>query len=1025
MSSPANSSLRPAWKGGGRGFQPPPAVERQKSATNKFAALNDEYDDDEDDSAELGKQAEEAANRLQSSRRPGRSLADLAARAPQRERSASHGSERSAGSGSGGGGGVSRFSSYVSSTTAPSSANVIRYTRERLLSMRPPPAPTAPGELLKAIEGTVILSDVAQDPVCWDTFDAEAIWATVSRERRASTKSGLPEAMEGGGGVGVRRTSSRREAGSSSGRWQRGVALPPPDQVKKNRENKDAENPSDLWDDPVATDAAADFSAFGAMPQDDEPFDFEKMAEATRKFDEDIHGSRSRTSSMANSDDGVSEPTVKVDPKRPLASIGTTIQSGSGDNVNVFEDFDEPGSGDKEEGKPAIKGGEEDASASSRLMAMIGVKKETAPADAASEPAARAWGGAEPGSKENASVPLNPWGGPLLPSQDAQGGGGFDIQARMREEEMAQNAREAEVARRQQQEREEVQRRAAAEEQSRNAANLQQQQQQQQQQDGVQSQVELVLMERISTILENAWGQSDLVSILSTLHAGDSRVIPLLSNTDALRALILRNPRRIALRPNPVFGTEMASLLLTNAQWLQEKTAQEQAKAAAQAQQQEIQRREEQRKMQERAAQQKVSVVSGAPWYYSDPQNNVQGPFRGEEMRQWLEAGYFKSDLPISQQQTGPFHPLSALFPDLSVAFVGAELAAEEAQAKERLDAERAEAEERQAKEAAERERQAQETAERDHQAREAAELERQANEAATRERTAQEVARRRAMEDAAAVEANEAANESSTQLKMMLGLGGAAANSASAAQAPKATDKRASKSSGKSKAREMSQMSDTGAPQAKPSAPAPAWGGASKPVTRKSMSEIQKEEARAAAIQAMNREGGRSSSSGWANVAASHGGSTGWSGGGATQRPVAVLQPQSIANAQQGIAKPNVVRAASAGAKVAAAPVQRTSSVSSAAEEFGAKMSPSLEKWCKEQMQRLTGTDDLTLVSFCMSLNDPIEIRQYLTTYLGSTSQVNNFATEFINRKSGANAQEEWETTANVKKSRKKKGGR
>ena len=86
--------------------------------------------------------------------------------------------------------------------------------------------------------------------------------------------------------------------------------------------------------------------------------------------------------------------------------------------------------------------------------------------------------------------------------------------------------------------------------------------------------------------------------------------------------------------------------------------------------------------------------------------------------------------------------------------------------------------------------------------------------------------------------------------------------------------------------------------------------------------------------------------------------------------------------------------------------------------------MSPALEKWCKDQMQKVNGTDDLTLVSFCMTLNDPDEIRQYLTAYLGSTSQVNNFATEFINRKSGATAQEEWATTANVKKTRKKKGG-
>jgi hypothetical protein len=89
--------------------------------------------------------------------------------------------------------------------------------------------------------------------------------------------------------------------------------------------------------------------------------------------------------------------------------------------------------------------------------------------------------------------------------------------------------------------------------------------------------------------------------------------------------------------------------------------------------------------------------------------------------------------------------------------------------------------------------------------------------------------------------------------------------------------------------------------------------------------------------------------------------------------------------------------------------------------------MSPQLEKWCKDQMQKLNGTDDLTLVSFCMTLSDPVEIRQYITTYLGTTPQVNSFATEFINRtsKGGSTKEktEEWESTVAVnKKNRKKK---
>lgn len=35
-------------------------------------------------------------------------------------------------------------------------------------------------------------------------------------------------------------------------------------------------------------------------------------------------------------------------------------------------------------------------------------------------------------------------------------------------------------------------------------------------------------------------------------------------------------------------------------------------------------------------------------WFYLDPQQNIQGPFKGKEMKEWLDAGYFKLDLPIA-----------------------------------------------------------------------------------------------------------------------------------------------------------------------------------------------------------------------------------------------------------------------------------------------------------------------------------------------------------------------------------------
>jgi len=58
-----------------------------------------------------------------------------------------------------------------------------------------------------------------------------------------------------------------------------------------------------------------------------------------------------------------------------------------------------------------------------------------------------------------------------------------------------------------------------------------------------------------------------------------------------------------------------------------------------------------------------VPPVTNASWYYVNPQGIIQGPLNGVVMHQWLEAGYFKSDTPISQSNSGPFLPLKVYFP--------------------------------------------------------------------------------------------------------------------------------------------------------------------------------------------------------------------------------------------------------------------------------------------------------------------------------------------------------------------------
>ncbi len=388
-------------------------------------------------------------------------------------------------------------------------------------------------------------------------------------------------------------------------------------------------------------------------------------------------------------------------------------------------------------------------------------------------------------------------------------------------------------------------------------------------------------------------------------------------------------------------------------------------------------------------------------------------------MRQWLAAGYFKGDLPISQNQNGGFRALSTLFPDLSTAFKPTGPSEEE-------KAKIAEMEARAAAEAA---------ASAEAEARKRAEMEARA--------AAEAEAQRRA-------EMQKNQNQS-VQLKMMLGLGGTVSNEVAglesvqnmsdtmnanehpssnsaerdeepAPQSRPTTSKAKKNQPPKAEQKSVSVSVPAAAPAPSPAAP-PAWGGAgtSKSQSKnKSMSEIQKEEARVAAQIAKQRKASQpTGGGGWAGIAAS-GGSTAWSG-------------NAVKNVPSGHSSSNM--SSSARHNRAAGQMTKTSgnnqgsssrsSTQQTLEDFGAndKMTPVLESWCKEQMKKLNGSEDLTLVAFCMTLTDPVEIKQYLTAYLGSTSQVNNFASEFINRKNGTKQQEQWETTSSSKKGRKKKG--
>ena len=535
------------------------------------------------------------------------------------------------------------------------------------------------------------------------------------------------------------------------------------------------------------------------------------------------------------------------------------------------------------------------------------------------------------------------------------------------------------------------------------------------------SQLELILMERIGNILEKHWGRAELSTVLTDLHREDHRVVNLIQNVGVLRSLIARHPSRVNMAQDSTYGTEIAVLVY------QQQQQQPMAKAPSPAVVQ-------------------IQINPKKPWFYRDPQNNIQGPFGGKEMQQWLQAGYFSGELPISQMNQGPFRPLIELFPDPKLAFQDSSLPtsnAEEiavARAKELQAAEEEQLRLQQQEEEAKKRLEEEALAKARKEAAAALEVEKAAQAAKLEaERKAAAVQQRQTQVD----------QQSSAQLKMLLGMNETIAVGARSDPQPQSTAPPIVPNNNSYPKHVATKATVAAAPSA--------WGTPSAPQrTRKQMtlSQIQAEEARVAAKerQATGRgstgSGSTGGSGGWANVAAS-----GWSsgkgnnasdvnamGGNATGRPgttnVAVsgrvpsaTAPSATSTHALRLKQQEKVAAQKKAMAKNQAQIMKNSSTSNnnqnnVTEAFGenGKMSPTMEAWCREQLIRLNGSDDLTLASFCMTLKDSNEIHQYLSAYLGNSSEVNKFATEFILRKGGGSSREtEWESTG-TKKNRKKK---
>lgn len=61
-------------------------------------------------------------------------------------------------------------------------------------------------------------------------------------------------------------------------------------------------------------------------------------------------------------------------------------------------------------------------------------------------------------------------------------------------------------------------------------------------------------------------------------------------------------------------------------------------------------------------------------WSYIDPKGRIQGSFSDIEMREWVQAGYFKLTLQVAlttePSRPTEFYPLDRFFPSLTEAFL-------------------------------------------------------------------------------------------------------------------------------------------------------------------------------------------------------------------------------------------------------------------------------------------------------------------------------------------------------------------
>jgi len=460
-------------------------------------------------------------------------------------------------------------------------------------------------------------------------------------------------------------------------------------------------------------------------------------------------------------------------------------------------------------------------------------------------------------------------------------------------------------------------------------------------------------------------------------------------------------------------------------------------------------------------------------WYYRDPQGNIQGPFKSEEMREWLEHGYFNLDLLIRRGTSESFMPLGQRFPNRNNAFIGGDsrvmLSHSQMQMWQNMTQQEPQPQNvlPQPQQQQQQRRQAEE---RIHH------VEKQKAEWAAKEKQEREQQQERARINAEAKERERRKLEEDAKRQKEFERKRMEQQEAAVAQQQKnrqeAERQRRAEAERRRKAEEK-----------------PAWGGAAKAgsnqaqkLSLKEIQQLEEQEARksrstgpgpnmsmaARIAQAAGVSKGRPNATGMpAHVQQQQGqnidssmlddmttdlrkmlgvGSTqelqqtrnGEPNSGGSQEGGWITpssrqgngnhpkkSPEQQQQQQQSQRQPNLQQKQ----KLLHTQQQRSTS-SVATSNFGKQMSPDMRKWVRTQLPHLNASMDL--IEFCYSLESASEIREYLRDYLGSTPEVSSFASEFIARKSGKPLHEGFGTetdaagfqpaVAKRKKNRKKK---